>query len=34
MTFILQDTTYDVKCVATDKGGTTTTETTKVITNY
>ena len=27
-------TTYYVKCVATGKGGTTTTETTKVITNY
>ena len=27
-------TTYYVKCVATGKGGTTTTGTTKVITNY
>ena len=27
-------TTYYVKCVATGKGGTTTTETTKLITNY
>ncbi len=31
---LTKGTTYYVKCVATGKGGTTTTETTKVLTNY
>lgn len=34
ITGLKKGTTYYVKCVATGKGGTTTTETTKVITNY